>query len=593
LSNPPGSIKYTDMKRILLLFLVLVQMLTANLCSQDPGEYKTQLMKYLKDERINESLILATIALKDYPDDPFFQVIGSNPDPEGLLFLKPSPGQIRKEYENLLNLADILIALDIEYAGAGLDLYKEIEAAIPDNREISYRYARQLLRSENPQDKKKAYELDFAANDDSTIRESAPESGKFQSILALISSRESLAPENFSSSCSEFATDSAVLQELAQNSLNRKDCTDALEYLEMSIRIDPWKPELHQLQAEAFSCLGDQEQSAAAGDLADRFIRNEATFSTLSAKYLGGQSEEAVHGLELLVGRHPEFRDGVRLLARHYSGIGKRIEAVAVYKNYLRVIPDDIHIRDLAARMLLDEGLNDQAAALMTGASVTETGRLISAYQMIRGNNPKGAEKILKEILVDNPLDPMVIIMLSQSLSSQGKITEARTFLKKGAKVNPGSPMLKAAFQDIEFDYARHLSENGRRQESVAVYRELIKLNPANSQYLLNLGYEEMMNGEYGRAVGHLRKGLKLSPSEDWARSSLAYCLMNEWEFDAAVEQMKILISRSDDPDYLYQLGSMYNQIGNTREGWALIRKAAKQGHPEAAKLVKKRYGKD
>ena len=68
---------------------------------------------------------------------------------------------------------------------------------------------------------------------------------------------------------------------------------------------------------------------------------------------------------------------------------------------------------------------------------------------------------------------------------------------------------------------------------------------------------------------------------------------MNEWEFDAAVAQMKIIVSRSDDPDYLFQLGSMYNQIGNTREGWALIRKAAKQGHPGAARLVKQRYGKD
>ena len=55
---------------------------------------------------------------------------------------------------------------------------------------------------------------------------------------------------------------------------------------------------------------------------------------------------------------------------------------------------------------------------------------------------------------------------------------------------------------------------------------------------------------------------------------------------------MKILVSRSSDPDYLFQLGSIYNQIGNTREGWALIRKAAKQGQPEAARLVKTKIRK-
>ena len=44
------------------------------------------------------------------------------------------------------------------------------------------------------------------------------------------------------------------------------------------------------------------------------------------------------------------------------SDEGKKIEAAAVYRNYLQVFPNDLRIeRDLAARLLLDEGLYDQA----------------------------------------------------------------------------------------------------------------------------------------------------------------------------------------------------------------------------------------
>lgn len=583
------------MKRIILRFLILVMMTVpgAPLFSQSPDEYRIQLMKYLRDERITESLIVSIAALKDYPDDPFFQLIGSNPDPEEFHFLNPSPEQAQNGYNNLLDFADILIELDNKYGVAGLELYKKIKAYNPDKNKINYRYARHLFRSGDSLKRKEAYELVSAAADNSSSEGSLTESRKFKSILDLIAGGESLAPGDFNLSYAEFSADTAILEELARNALNNKTCTEAVEYLEMSVRIDPWKPELRQLQAETFSCLGNQEQAKAANAQADRLFRNEEIFKTLFGKLLTGQSEEAVHGLELMLAVNPGFLDGVRLLARFYSDGGRKIEAVSVYRNYLQIFPDDTRIRDLAARMLLDEGLDDEAALLMIRASVTETGRLISAYQMIRENNLKGAEEILKEILADNPLDPMVISKLSQCLSSQGKITEARSYLKKGARVNPGNPILKTAIQDIEFDYAQHLAKSGRRPESIAVYRGLVKLNPENSQYLLNLGYEEMMNGEYSRAIGHFRQGIKLAPGEDWARSGLAYCLMYEWEFDAAVAQMKIIVSRSDDPDYIFQLGSIYNQIGNTREGWALIRKAAKQGHPGAARLVKERYGED
>ena len=575
-----------------MLFTVLAGMV-APAVSQSPEEYRIQLLKYLRDGRINESLIMSVLAKQDYPDDLFFSFIGKNPDPEALLYLNPSEDLCRSAAEILMDFADALLASGNPYAGSGLKLLKKIHACNPENIEISYRYARHIYQSGEPLEKEEASRIIASLAEDSLPGGYEDEIIKFKSLLDLIEEGNIIDPVDFRKSYPEFTSDRAILGELARISMGKKACAEAHSFLEMAFQAAPSDPSLLQLQSKAFSCLGNLEKAEAAKRLSEKLFQNEETFSPLLQKARSGNRSEARNGLELMLAESPGFLDGVRLLAEIYAGEGKIIEASSLYRNYLLVFPGDSRIRSLAARMLLDQGIFDQAASLMQEDPLTETGRLISAYQMIRGGNWTGAEIILKEIIDDNPLDPLILIKLSQSLSGQGKIAEARTFLQKGLKVTPNSPELESALREIEFDYARSLSEAGRRTEAIAAYRKLAGSDPSNAQYLLNLGYEEMMNGEYKNSVIHLRQGLKLAPGEDWARSSLAYSLMYEWDYDAAVEQMKILISRNSDPDYIFQLGSIYNQIGNTQEGWALIRKAASQGHPEASRLVKQRYGKD
>lgn len=583
------------MVRFVRVFLILLA--SASLCipsvAQSAEEYRIQLLKYLRDGRINESLIMSVLARQDYPDDPFFNFIGNNPDPEALFYLNPPPELCRAAPEVLMDFADALLAPGNPYDGPGLELIKKIQACNPGNVEISYRYARHLYGSEDPLKKTEASRIIASINDDSASGRYSAEIEKFRSLLVLLQSGGIVDPEDFRESCPEFSSDKTILGKLARNSMEKQACADALSFLDMAFQTEPGDPSLRRLQAEAFSCLGKMNEAEAAEKLSEKLSQNKETFLPLLRKARSGNRTEATNGLELMLAESPGFLDGVRLLAEIYTGEGKKIEASSLYRNYLQVFPGDSRIRNLAARMLLDQGLFDQADSLMLEGPLTETGRFISAYQMIRGGNWTGAEIVLKEIIDKNPLDPLILIKLSQSLGGQGKIEEARNCLQKGLKVTPESQELKSALQEIEFDYARILSEAGRRPEAIAVYRKLARSNPSNAQYLLNLGYEEMMNGEYKNSVIHLRQGLKLAPGEDWARSSLAYSLMYEWDYDAAVEEMKILISRNSDPDYLFQLGSIYNQIGNTREGWALIRKAASQGHPEASRLVKKRYGKD
>ena len=561
--------------------------------AQSQEEFLVQLMKYLKDGRINETLILASRAQERYPENLFFQFMGNNPDPAIFTNPVPTPDQARKASKELLELADILSGMGNDHTQASLILCRRLLEYNPESPRIKYSLARQLYQAGAAHDREEAHTFLSALPPIPEDLENKEEITKFKALLALIKAGGSLTPEELKESYPEFTENAGVLEELARNSLADQQCKAAVGYLQAIARARQPRPEHGRLLAEAWSCLGEDEKAASALANSERLTRNMAALRILNLRLRDGNQPEAVKALELMVSESPDYLEAVRLLAGIYYRQGKNTEAVAVYRNYLEAHPENLLIRESAARILLDDGLYDQASVLMAGDYDTETGRIISVSQMIRGNNWQGAESATRNLLEDNPLDPVILYKLIQSLGGQGKISEARKHLRKGLSVYPAHPILKAAEENIEFDYARLLSEQGRRKESIAVYRKLIRINPSSSQYLLNLAYEEMMNGECGQAAGHFRKGLKISPGENWARSGLAYCLMQEWEFDEAVRQMKILVSRSDDPDYLFQLGSIYNQIGETKEGWSLIRKAAKQGHQEAAALVNKRYGKN
>lgn len=563
---------------------------------QSRDEYRTQILRYLSDERISQALVTAASASRDYPETPLFQLAGNKPDLAGLLAPNVTPEQAREGRDDLMEYADILLKMGNEYAEAGISLYKDLARfnsgdEDPRDEEIIYRYARHLYRSGDPQDRSKAAEL---------VSSLAPGSGRegaisglpeFKSILDLIDSGESPAPERFLSDYPGFSGEAAILEGLAENALRSRSCADARSYLDMALEEDPWDPELHRLQSEAFTCLGKEGEAGDAKKEALRLTRCREAFDGLLNALRDGQREEAKSGLEMILAEAPGYLDAVKTLARLYAWEGDRAKAVEVYRGYLELYPEDIRIRKIAAGMLLDEGLYNDAVLLLDGFAENETRQLAGAYRMISRGNCSAAEEFLRTAMDHNPLDSLLLIQLSRCLVTRNEFSEARSLLEKGMAANPGNPGLTAALQDIEFEYARHLSETGRRRESIAAYRRLVEIDPENAEYLLNLGYEEMMNGEYERASAHFRKGLQISPGEDWARSALAYSLMNEWKFEEAEEEMKALISRSDNPDYLLQLGSIYNQTGNTREGWALIRKAAREGQPEAARLVKERYG--
>jgi len=583
------------MKYHKLFFVIFILALLSIQVSigQSAGEYRTQLLKYFQDGRINQALFISSAALQKFPDDPLFQLVGGNPEPRGILSSRVTPEQARTGREEIARFADILIGMGNLYSKAGIRLYRNVAGANPEDPLITYRLTRHLFRTGKAGGPNELLEM-LATFDPSSAPETiGADIMEFRKVLEILSTGSAPEPDEFAGRFPSLSEDPALLKGMAANSLKAGECGKALEYLEKGIRIDPWDSGARRLKASAYKCLGMEDEAAASGAFADRIQGNLERLDALDHLIMSGATPEAARALEIILAESPGFRDAAQALARIYALEGKRIEAVEVYRTYLSIFPDDLKIRDLAAGLLIDEGLYDQAALLTSGWEESSAGQLAGAYQMIRGGNWSGAERVLRQVLPLNPLDPMILVQLSRCLVNQDRFDEARDFLEKGNQGNPGDKMFNAAFQEVEFEYARHLSETGRRQEAIDTYRDLVRMDPDNPEYLLNLGYEEMMNGEYGQSIAHFKKGLAIDPGQDWARSGLAHSLMNEWEFDEAIAQMEILVSKSDNPDYLLQLGSMHNQIGNTREGWALIRKAARLGQPEAARLVKDRYGEN
>ncbi len=290
---------------------------------------------------------------------------------------------------------------------------------------------------------------------------------------------------------------------------------DALNYISKAIELQPADIELYRLKGEIYLLLNDRLK---AWDSFKRVVN--ALIEERKPDEAIGITEQFVDVAPLEVGRlqvflyrakgdrEMEFQSLISLANLLYEQ-GLNDEAIGLYKDALRIHPDDMNLK----RLLAEREVKPAEAEEKTIEEL-----IIDADIFIKYNLFDEARAILEDLKVKDPRNVEVhnrlktlyldagdkeqavteCIILSEIFDRLGEKDKRDAFLKEAMDINPDDPRLKERIATLQEetraesldDYAEELAEaefyirQGLQEDALRIYERLLRIFPEDEELL-------------------------------------------------------------------------------------------------------------
>src|ERR1035438_1531080 len=144
--------------------------------------------------------------------------------------------------------------------------------------------------------------------------------------------------------------------------------------------------------------------------------------------------------------------------------------------------------------------------------------------------------------------------LTAQQAQQQGRLDDAVAEYKEVLRLQPRLPEVYA---NLGLVYYAH----GEFENSAKAFESAEKLRPGMRGVSLWLGIDEVRLNHPAQGVTHLREAIRLDPKEKLAQSWLGTALWDAGQMDAALIQLRKAAAQfPDDPDLLFSLGEAYGK---------------------------------
>ena len=542
----------------------------------------------IQDYRWGEALELAEQGLDRFPNDAQLLVAVAALTVQ---LGRPESGAAMIESSRFQNVNDPdLLAVVAELKMSGGDLMSAVhllERALrlqPDSARFHHRLAR-LRFAQGEQDlalleAARAVELNGSRED----------YRRFYAAMLEQAGRPEDAYEQLRVARQHSPGDAKLLLRLGDTVRREGRLSQAMEYLEMAIELDPENPLYHDELAGLYESLGALTEAEESRTRARRLRHAFQVYVEAVGMVAKGGDAKAAADLETVVEENPEFMTGASLLADIYRKLGQHEKALTLYRTVVEKDPGRARIKEETAWVHVDRGDLETALQIFRESGEENLNEaLIKGYQKMVEDDWEGAMSELRKAEARYPLHPRILQQIALCLNSLGHPEEALAYLEKAHKVEPGDLEIDRTARLVRFDYALDLEKRGRWKEALKILERLHSEAGDEADYLLHAAYCRQQLWQYDEAVSLYLKGLELAPKEAWARINLATCFYALSQFDEAAEQWEVLAAASDNPEYRYHLGLARMRQWRLTEGWALVRQAAAAGFRPAQVLQRKR----
>jgi cellulose synthase operon protein C len=362
----------------------------------------------------------------------------------------------------------------------------------------------------------------------------------------------------------------------AKASLAKDDVNAALVHLKNALGMAPDSGEARYLFGTLLLRKGSAEAAATelTRALEAKFDANLVTPALARAYLQTGQFKTVIDRFGSVQLSRPEgMADLQSTLASAWVMTGNTRRSQEAVEEALRSVPDYPPALLLRARLIASEGRNDDAlkiveALLQREQNNADAWELKGDLQFHGKRDLTAAAVSFRKAIELQPEAVRPHISLISMLLQQRDIDGARKQFELFKKAQPGHP--QAAFYEALFTFLR-----GDHKRAREMLDAMLKVAPKSQQLLALSGANELRLGSLIQAESHLAKLIKLAPDHAEGRKLLAETFLNGGQPGKALDTVKPLLDRGDDPDALYLAAMAHLQSGSPQQAFAYLERAA------------------
>ncbi len=337
-----------------------------------------------------------------------------------------------------------------------------------------------------------------------------------------------------------------ALRELADLSIRNQKPTEALQYAERLLELDP-------------NNLGAQLVRTSAWALRGRLgeVRSELRRITTQTPGL----EEAWLQMATLDVDEKNYIEGEQILKRLYK-------------------PGQADIRPVKALASLyaSSGHPDRAVSLLQSEAAQSANpeiRALLATAAIKSGQTNIALTTAQKLSTDFPTNKDYLILLSEIYQQAGQLDAAISGYQRAQTLGPDDPLPSALLSDA-------LAQSNRFTEAVAASRQSLKIRPDDPRLMNNLAWNLALAGtNFDEALGLASKALQQQPNNALFMDTRGMILLKSGKYDVARNTFQDAI-RTDEmnPTFRLHLAEALMAQGQKEQARAELQNALRR-HPE------------
>lgn len=179
---------------------------------------------------------------------------------------------------------------------------------------------------------------------------------------------------------------------------------------------------------------------------------------------------------------------------------------------------------------------------------------------------PKAKEAVLKALELDNTLAEAHIELARIKQVFEWDWSGADKAFKRGIELKPSYNFAQAIM------YANYLTSMDRFEESIAIGKQNLEINPVLPIAYNELGFALLLAGDYDAAIEYCWKGLEFDPNFPQSHWLLMVIYAGKGMYEETIEQCQKLSSLAPDSmTFMAEVGCYYGIAGRRAEALKIL----------------------